>query len=230
MLQVASSSQSYRIDVTEVTHAQYEAWLAQNPRPEATSGGACSANLSYVPTCPSGQNAYSGEGAARHPIVCIDWCDARAYCEGVGKRLCGKRGLGGGANPFAAYADATQSEWYNACVSGTSGANVNYYPYGRLFDEMRCNGAREGSVSTTAEVGFFAACQSTIREYSGVFDLSGNVAEWEDSCETAGAETRCRLRGGTFEAKQSGLRCDTDGSYAWSLANVRVGFRCCADP
>ncbi|MGC4069582.1 MAG: SUMF1/EgtB/PvdO family nonheme iron enzyme [Polyangiaceae bacterium] len=230
MLLVATSSQSYRIDLTEVTHAQYEAWLAQTSGPTSTAAGVCSANLSYVPTCPSGQNVYAGVGAERHPIVCVDWCDARAYCEAIGKHLCGKRAVGGGANSFSAYADATQSEWYNACVSGTSGATINYYPYGRSFDDTRCNGAREGIPSTTAEVGAFMGCQSAIRDYSGVFDLSGNVAEWEDSCEIVGSDTRCRLRGGTFEAKQPGLRCDTDAANAWSLANIRIGFRCCADP
>jgi formylglycine-generating enzyme required for sulfatase activity len=231
MLQVGASGQNYRIDVTEVTRGQYEAWLAQTSvLAGGASTGACTANPSYVPTCPSGQNPYSGPGADGHPVVCVDWCDAKAYCEGVGKRLCGQRATGGGANLFSAYMDASQSEWYNACISGTSGSTINYFPYGRGFEVNRCNGARSGNPLMTASVGSFVDCQSTIRDYQGVFDLSGNVAEWEDSCDISGAETRCRLRGGTFEAQPQGLRCDTDASNVWSLATQRIGFRCCADP
>jgi hypothetical protein len=50
--------------------------------------------------------------------VCVDWCDAHAYCKPVGKRLCGK--IGGGPNLYADYASASSSEWYRACSSGGS--------------------------------------------------------------------------------------------------------------
>ena len=51
--------------------------------------------------------------ADHHPIVWVDWCDAYAYCKGVGKRLCGA--IGGGPVDFhTGYADTNQSQWYRA--------------------------------------------------------------------------------------------------------------------
>jgi hypothetical protein len=35
-----------------------------------------------------------GAGSGNFPITNVDWCDAYAYCAGIGKRLCGK--IGGG--------------------------------------------------------------------------------------------------------------------------------------
>jgi formylglycine-generating enzyme required for sulfatase activity len=102
------------IDSTEVTRAQYRAWLQTKP----TYGGQpaeCSWNDDYTPGChwPAGEEP-------NHPVVCVDWCDAYAYCQGVGKRLCGK--IGGGPNGIDDYADATKSQWYYAC----SGAWVRW--------------------------------------------------------------------------------------------------------
>jgi formylglycine-generating enzyme len=59
----------FRIDVTEVTQAQYR---------ECVESGAC-----LAPTCdwdPCG-------GRANHPVVCVNRVDAIAYCTAQGKRL-----------------------------------------------------------------------------------------------------------------------------------------------
>ena len=50
------------------------------------------------------------------PMVCINWCDAHAYCERMGKRLCGQRG----DDVPAEYdgeraADPETAEYMNAC-------------------------------------------------------------------------------------------------------------------
>ena len=72
-------------------------------------------------------------------MVCVDWCDARAYCAGVRKRLCGK--IGRGTNATTDYANAATSEWYRACSS----SGVNAYPYGNTRDASACNGYDHGN-------------------------------------------------------------------------------------
>jgi formylglycine-generating enzyme required for sulfatase activity len=214
------------VDSTEVTRDQYAAWLATSP---STSGQdpSCSWNTQgsagqgpFEPTCewPPGTRG-------KHPVVCVDWCDAYAFCKGVGKRLCGK--IGGGANAPADFADAKKSQWYYACTSGAAHA----YPYGGTYDPHACNGYDHG-VGTTVETASMKTCQSSMTGYEGVFDLSGNVWEWEDSCEAAtGTNDRCQLRGGSFQSYEYFyLGCAYDPGYSdrRGAVNAWVGFRCCA--
>ena len=204
----------YTIDATEVTRSQYASWLSTNP---ATGGppSYCGWNDSYTPSCewPAGTKG-------NHPVVCVDWCDAYAYCKAVGKRLCGK--IGGGATPVDSLVDSKSSQWYNVCSSNSQ----NGYPYGTTYSGTTCNGKDAGN-GTTVPVGSLSGCQSSVHGYEGVFDLSGNVKEWEDSCNAYGS---CRQRGGSFYYYSGAVACGNDYSNSRDLQYVDLGFRCCSSP
>jgi len=206
----------YAIDATEVTQDQYAAWLATNP---STSGqpSYCSWNADFTPRC-----EWPPGAKGNYPVVCVDWCDAYAYCAAVGKRLCGK--IGGGANAVGDYADATKSQWYNACSSG----GQNDYPYGDTYSGSACNGY-DANNGGTVPVGNMSECEPAESGYGGVYDLSGNVWEWEDSCEGyVDGTNACRLRGGSFNNYGSRLRCDDGYVNDRGTQYVFIGFRCCA--
>jgi formylglycine-generating enzyme required for sulfatase activity len=226
---LVSVTGGYSIDATEVTRDQYAAWLATGP---STSGQPtyCSWNTDFKPSssCISDPRMCNGAGCANHPQVCVDWCDAYAYCKAVGKRLCGR--IGGGSNGYSDYANASVSQWYKACSSG--GAHA--YPYGGTvaggasgYQPTTCNGYDNGK-KTTVSVGTCSGCVSLESGYGGVFDLSGNASEWEDSCiNYAESSDLCRLRGGSFYVVEN-LRCDSDTYVNRNRAYAYVGFRCCA--
>jgi formylglycine-generating enzyme required for sulfatase activity len=211
--------EGYSIDTTEVTIAQYQAWLRTGPSTNSQIPFCCW-NTSFVPL-PRGvvsPDCGSSEGCCNHPVVHVDWCDAYAYCQGVGKRLCGK--IGGGPNGYDDYADPTLSQWYNACSS--HGANT--YVYGNTYDPEACN--TEGE---PRNVPSSATCQSPLAGYQGVYDLTGNAMEWEDSCEESSGF--CRLSPGSSAngaVAPSALTCAFNTSLYLSFTLGKVGFRCCS--
>jgi formylglycine-generating enzyme len=212
--------QGYTIDATEVTWRQYKAWVDTHP---STTGQDpwCSWNTSFEPNSdwPSGLDS-------RHPVAAVNWCDAFAYCKAVGKRLCGK--IGGGPLEHGDGANPSLSQWYNACSSG----GVNAYPYGNDYQPTTCNSI-DLNTDNTRNVGTLAGCVSSVPGYTGVYDLSGNVWEWEDSClGTKGEQDRCQTRGGAYSYDMAGANaaCITkgiaDADRSW--VNDDVGFRCCS--
>lgn len=222
----------YCIDSTEVTRAQYTAWL--NTTTAATINAqditTCGWNTTFTPTTSCMGSAYAGShtcvGACdNHPQICVDWCDAVAYCKGVGKRLCGK--IGGGSTATDQFANANVSQWHNACSSGGG----NKYPYGNTYDKTTCNGYDYGAVKsewTTTPTASLLGCQATV-PYAGVFDLSGNVQEWEDSCALSsdGLSTLCRIRGGHSQSTATTMTCDFDDKNDRTYAGPGTGIRCC---
>jgi hypothetical protein len=67
-----------------------------------------------------------------------------------------------------------------------------------------------------------------------VYDLSGNVAEWENSCSaSAGANDTCAVRGGSYDSPGtagSSLTCATSTAQPPQPRNTQaadIGFRCC---
>ncbi len=222
-----SASENYSIDATEVTKGQYDLWLATNPALPTSADVTCGFVTSYAEQSTS--SIYTGTDAAHHPVVYVDWCDAYAYCKGVGKRLCGA--IAGGTNAYASYADATLSQWYRAC----SLAGADSYPYGNTYQATNCDGADYGT-NQTVSVGSLANCVTSTTGYAGAYDLSGNVYEWEDSCRDTSQSAACHIRGGSFlddggldVGGGSGfLTCGDDYVAARDLAYYDVGFRCCA--
>ncbi|MBI5534984.1 MAG: SUMF1/EgtB/PvdO family nonheme iron enzyme [Deltaproteobacteria bacterium] len=213
----------FSIDATEVTRSQYQAWLDTKPSTSAQPPY-CSWNSTFEPdsVCMMTSVVCKGQGCGRHPQVCMDWCDAYVYCAASGKRLCGK--IGGGPAGFYDAMIPAADQWHNACTSG----GLNDYTYGNTYAADTCNGAEHG-VNTTVEVGSMPGCTGA-DGYAGVFDLTGNVVELEDACDsTNGPDDDCRLRGGSFGAI-SQVRCDFPASGPRDRSEFFIGWRCCGLP
>lgn len=216
----------YCVDATEVTNGAYKKFLAAVEPPEAGT---------QIAACDPWNNTYQSPGWTGtelddHPVGSLDWCDAYAYCKWAGKRLCAA--VGGGPLDYNSGFGTAASEWWLACTRG--GARV--YPYGSTYDAQACVGADydAGAQSPPIAVGAASGCQGG---YTGLFDMSGNVSEFLDSCGpnnpncgTSGPECDlCLLVGGGLHDGQSRLVC----SYA-NVVNRNShyddnGFRCCAD-
>lgn len=213
----SSDGTAYYVDRYEVTRDAYAAWLATAP---ATSPqiSPCRDNDDFTPTC-----RWPPEDQGQHPVVCVDWCDAYVYCQAHGKRLCGL--IGGGPNDYHDYRDPDRDQWYNAC----SAQGTDEYPYGSPYQPHTCNGALHGR-GTTAPVGSLPGCRTAL----GLIDMSGNVREWKDACETdttSVAFNYCRLGGGSFrDGELRHLTCNSPGQDAFRTGHWdSIGFRCCRD-
>jgi formylglycine-generating enzyme required for sulfatase activity len=213
MIRVPVEAGGFCIDVHEASRAEYAEFLADGPvAPEDASY--CAWNMDdYEPT----------EGLDDPddiPVVGVDYCDARAYCKWAGKRLCGK--IGGAATEFEQFANAMESQWHAACSRG----GTRVFPYGNNYDGTLCNGA-DYSADQNAKV----PAETPICEggYEGIFNMTGNVWEWEDACnDTTGELDTCYLRGGEFSNPEGFLRCDYGGFFApRSFRTNSIGIRCC---
>jgi sulfatase modifying factor 1 len=207
---------SFCIDTVEVTGSAYKVFW------EATDGGLtgappeCAWKQVLTPPPMSGSNI---------PVAGVDWCDAFLYCASAHERLCGALGDGGSVPP-PSRGEATSDEWMYACSNG----GTRTYPYGNSYDASACNGhdyraeagpVGEEQLATTCRGGF-----------ANVLNMSGNVAEWENSCSgdgSAPATDSCGVRGGSYQSLAADLQCAISDNRQRDAALPFVGFRCCAD-
>jgi formylglycine-generating enzyme required for sulfatase activity len=221
----------YCIDHAEVRNVDYKAFVDAQAN-TAGQSTACAFNASYQPDVAGQCDQYDPTNKPDLPIACVDWCDAAAFCKWDGKHLCGK--LGGGSNAPADFADPSKSAWYRAC----SHAGDDDFPYGNSYSGDKCVGLDNTAVHPLATP--FTSC---VGGYDGLYDMSGNVAEWEDSCSgSAGAADLCLDRGGSYldtnvsVGAAPSLQCNSNvhgspkmATKARSTRSPEIGFRCCSE-
>ncbi|WP_218920215.1 formylglycine-generating enzyme family protein [Chondromyces crocatus] len=235
----------YCIDSTEVTIAQYLEFVDASALDESIldeQGPGCSKgdNESLIPEggLASWWNKMvradaNDESQMDHPVRFVDWCDATAYCKWAGKRLCGARAGG----PVAVVDDRIDSpkdaQWFHACTRGGS----QPYPYGARPSPANVPSGicRDGDSSPTNEnslrnrtapVGSLAGCEGG---FDGLFDMSGNAAEWIDSCALMqDGVFRCATAGGTYSFMADACFCEFVEWHEPKFVYNTVGFRCCS--
>lgn len=210
---LAVNAGTFCIDSTEVTKRQYAAFVLAKGGDTSGQPEVCTWNTSYVPSC-----SWPLAGDGEEPVRCVDWCDAYGFCAWSGKRLCGD--VRGG--PLATELLGTAADqWYSAC----SHAGERAYPYG-VYDPSACNGADLGEGKPVA----VATLDACVGGYPGIFDMSGNVTEWIDSCEgNEGPNDVCIMENGADVDNASQLKCGRTFTVTrQGGADSHRGFRCCS--
>jgi sulfatase modifying factor 1 len=158
--------------------------------------------------------------AGQKPTVMKDWDEAKATCQGEGKRLCG------------------DSEWTLAC----EGQERLPYPYGYARSSTACNidkphldvdekamadgSRRDAEVSRLdqrAPSGSYEACVSPY----GAYDMTGNVDEWV--VNESGKPYKSGLKGGYWGPVRDRCRPMTI-AHNELFEFYQIGFRCCEEP
>ncbi len=163
--------------------------------------------------------------AGENPVVMKTWYEAKAACEGIGKRLC------------------TDSEWTVAC----EGQERLPYPYGYDRNSEACNidkphpdvnekalgsndpKVREAEAKRLWQGEPSGSRSSCVSPY-GVFDMTGNVDEWVvNEGGTINANPfKSGLKGGYWGPVRDRCRPMTT-VHGPDFSFYQIGFRCCSD-
>jgi sulfatase modifying factor 1 len=153
------------------------------------------------------KDEYTAKGETL-PTSNTSWTQAKATCEGDGKRLC------------------QESEWNFAC----EGEDMNAYATGSQRDSKSCN---YDQMSLLDHYGKLLDLRKTSSDTEqcvsafGVRNMNGNVDEWTFRDVTNG-EWRSAMKGGWWMAARNRCRPATT-AHDEHFKGFQAGFRCCSD-
>lgn len=252
-----SAGEVFCMDEREVTWREYRQFLAARSSDLTGQPPECAWNQSFEPAyevkddshfdstrCDELERPVSEDS----PANCLDFCDAVAYCDWAGKRLCGR--VGGpkrwgrvyvgvtedqrtpeALEAFSKLTTTTVMEFQLACTQG----GTTRFPYGDNLVPGRCiDDTQRPDGSTLLPPVTDAAtrgCHGSRPPFDALHDLSGSVSEWGNACLANGIDFSCMVNGGSIvRVRPEDLACGSALGFAdLTSVNPYRGFRCCAD-
>lgn len=216
----------YHIGATEVTTGQYAAFLNSVAKTDA-QGLYRSPNMGITRTGTSGNYVYVATSPNK-PVVNVTFWDAVRFTNWLttgdteqGVYMLTEQGIGGNTvvrNEAAwltgGIALPSVDEWYKAAYYNLETQTYTTYGTGDSIDPSLANYG--GSAGGMTDVGSYAA------EQNGVYDMMGNVAEWNDTIPWAWRSDRVQM-GGTHSTPEVGY--DFFGTNDPNIISSRGGFR-----
>jgi sulfatase modifying factor 1 len=176
------------LDLTEVTADSYAACV---------KSGKCTDTQMKC----AAQHTFGVEGKGNHPIVCVDFAQANAYCEAQGKRL------------------PMDEEWEWAARGGTE---ARQFPWGNDAPKEQLCWSGTSPQTGPCAVGTFPKGDSP----QGIHDLAGNVFEWTVSKNDAKSPVRAGRGGSWRDGTKELVRAARAGGFAPSYRCGFLGIRC----
>lgn len=216
---------TFCMDTTEVTESNYDTFLLTGPTIDPKCGvqqfppfdknnGSC------------GTYKYDPSVKPASPVVCIDFCMAATYCKWAGKRLC--RGYVKPAPGLVQDSDKIEASW--VCSNG----HKSQWPYGTVLKQGQCvdpqfDGGDGKSIARPVKSA--PNCHGINNPYSAVYDLVGNVIEWQDFCVAGMNGEDCLAFAGAYDWTSEDGDCYGGGTATTNkiFYSEDLGFRCCAD-
>lgn len=235
---------TYNIGQTEVTNAQYAAFL--NAVAATDTNDLYNTNMAgsfggITRSGSSGSYTYATvSGRGNHPVNYVSFWDATRFANWLhngqptgaqdsSTTEDGAYTLTAGAisgntvtrNAGALWALPSENEWYKAAFhqpAGQGGDADNYWLYTTSSNSAPSSAQANffSSVGNTTAVGSYAG------NFVGAFDMGGNVAEWNESILQASGRG---MRGGSFTDTHFDLRSDLPGTSNPVIDHRDWGFR-----
>lgn len=215
---------AFIMDKHEVSNAEYRAYLDTFVSAEHNAMRPEAGAWERAGSATTMQEYFLGDAYAGHPVVAVTWQQASDYCEHVGGRL------------------PTEAEWEYAARSGQAGG---IYPWPGLEPRnpegtYLANFNPGRGVYAADGYAFTAPVESFPPTPWGLYNVSGNVAEWVQDSYSASygalsnfnpahldpGESRRIVRGGSWASDDFYIGVGVRDAQPADEATIFTGFRC----